>query len=679
VHISVALFHEGPMRFTNTDRCVECGNPEVRSSKITAKWKLDAKGHPPDIEDYWFCSDGCYERALREYLPSEFSPGKSFTDHPDWKNVVSKLEDEDERYGCPSEETVKEAVESFSKNWSKEKKSVEWQACNDLQSRLWAESKVLRDAAHEKYMEKEWRAPIRKYEAETAAYVAEITADHAAWAERKRERTIPEHIRFEHTHILGPQGSGKTTLLQHLFLEDITKNADPPAYIIIDPKGLLTDRISRLDVFNPSSGRLRDRLIIIDPAHSPALNMFHQKVRPEILNRVIEMFSYIFSSANARITQRQSIPFGFVVRLVFWMGGDLNTLMDVLEDDEKKRKFAPQIAQFCDADPTGAARRFFDNDFYNKSFAATREQIRTRLFEIVAHPELAKMFLAPANNLNLFDCMQQRKIVLVNTNDALIGTVGSQFLGRYVIAMAMNAVMSRYFVPDKTKWTPVFLMADEFQEYADEDHTPRFLRMVREYKMGVIMAHQQMHCPEFNDSIRSAVSSSAIKYAASPEAADLSYMARDLRCEPSFLRQQEVRDGNAHFACFVRGIQIHHPFEISVSVKNMEAQPQMSNETHQWMLAHNAAALSGFSPASFPEEEEPLFDNEPSHDPEPGMTPFHTIEAHDRKTRPLTLKRDPAERTTTGISVERRAPEPKRHQFRPSSTDDDLTKPKKGW
>ena len=47
--------------------------------------------------------------------------------------------------------------------------------------------------------------------------------------------------------------------------------------VIIDSQGDMLRAISRLDLFNPEHGALRDRLIIVDPTdvdHPPALNMF---------------------------------------------------------------------------------------------------------------------------------------------------------------------------------------------------------------------------------------------------------------------------------------------------------------------------------------------------------------------------------------------------------------------
>jgi len=406
-------------------------------------------------------------------------------------------------------------------------------------------------------------------------------------------------FRFEHTHILGPTGSGKTTLIQQIILDDLAK-PDPPAMVIIDPKGLLIDRLSHLDVFNRENGRLKDRLIIVDPSHDPppALNMFDapknaafsDTQRARVINHLIETFSYIFSSTESRLTQRQSIPFSYVVRLIFSMSGDINTLMDVLEDNPKAPAFAAQIQQLAAAND--GARRFFQNDFYSSAFSETRQQIKTRLHEIIAKPELMAMFAAPQCKLDIFDCIQNRKIVLVNTAMSQLGTKGSQLLGRYIISMTLNAAFSRFAVP-KTQWNPAYLIIDEFQDFADEDKTPELMRLAREYNLGVVLAHQGMHVKELNESLRTSISTNTtIKYCASPEGVDISYMARDLRCDPSLLRDQTKTSTHARFACFVRGFLDKHPVSITLPFGNISREPQMSDAAHHRLLIQNRERVS---------------------------------------------------------------------------------------
>ena len=75
---------------------------------------------------------------------------------------------------------------------------------------------------------------------------------------------IPDAVRFEHTHVIGGTGHGKTTLLQDQIVADLSR-PDPPAMVVVDPKGIMVRRIQQLALFDPDTGPLSERLIIINP------------------------------------------------------------------------------------------------------------------------------------------------------------------------------------------------------------------------------------------------------------------------------------------------------------------------------------------------------------------------------------------------------------------------------
>ncbi|MBP0574180.1 hypothetical protein J8J27_26110, partial [Mycobacterium tuberculosis] len=70
-------------------------------------------------------------------------------------------------------------------------------------------------------------------------------------------------------HLLAPTGWGKTQTLQHVIYHDIT-GPNPPALVIIEPKGDMVATIQRLKLFTHQP----DRLVVSDPELDPALNMF---------------------------------------------------------------------------------------------------------------------------------------------------------------------------------------------------------------------------------------------------------------------------------------------------------------------------------------------------------------------------------------------------------------------
>ena len=118
--------------------------------------------------------------------------------------------------------------------------------------------------------------------------------------------------------------------------------------VIIDPKGLMVERLQSLDVFNPDTGRLKDRLIIVDPTSDPppALNMFHaaskwnqiwsDDQRRRIENQAIGTFAFVFFEYRLYATDKQKTAFS-AVRLMFGMESTILTLVDLMDDSDANR------------------------------------------------------------------------------------------------------------------------------------------------------------------------------------------------------------------------------------------------------------------------------------------------------------------------------------------------------
>ena len=547
--------------------------------------EMQCDPHKSKIEDY-FCSPACLEKTIQHQIDigdyGLFNAARqkelAITDIYDecWGKYHKEQREREQRYEkllAEKRADYKKRMEAIEERVEKEYRR--W--CKDYDVAALENEEM--DAREELLTQKQFDKDYEAGEKEHGKFL-----EVEAFQEALKPQPLPQHIRYEHTHILGPSGSGKTSLIQQLILDDI-RTLDPlPAYVIIDPKGMMVERLSRLQ-------SIKDDIIFIDPTKYPlpALDMFNEPVyrvdeqqRARIRNNLIEAFAYIFSTANAKLTQRQSIPFGYVVRLVFFMGGNIDTLMDILEDNAKERRFYPAMQKLGEQDR--GARRFFDTDFYSTGFGETRQQIKTRLYEIISRPELMAMFAAGENRLSMFDCLQKCKIVLVNTAMPQLGSTASQLLGRYFISMTLNAAFARFAIP-REHWTPAYLIIDEFQDFADEEMTPRMLRLAREYNLGVVIAHQNMYCAELNDNIRNAISTNtSIKYAASPEGGDLNYMARDMRCEPDFLKTMTKHGNIAKFACYVRGMNLTHPFVYDVELGYIDRWNKMPIDVHNRLM-----------------------------------------------------------------------------------------------
>lgn len=418
--------------------------------------------------------------------------------------------------------------------------------------------------------------------------------------------------RFEHMHIVAGSGHGKTQTLQHLIMADL-KRPDPPGIVIIDSQGDMIRKISRLALFN---GTLRDKLIIIDPKdieHPPALNMFDVNLgrlrkygtadREQILNGIIELYEYFFGSLlGAELTQKQSLIFRYLARLMIHIpAATIRTMIELMDDTKPYR-------QVIEGLPDGI-RLFFEREFNDSSYFDTRKQIKRRLYGIVENQTFDRMFSAPRNRIDIPSALNEGKIVLVSTaKDFLKG--GSSILGRYFIALTLQAALERAAIPENQR-RPAYLYIDEAAEYFD-DNIDNLLTQARKYKLGLILAHQYLD--QLSSGLRPSIAANTtIKLAGGVSDQDAHAMSRDMRTTPAFILQQRKQAASTQFACYVRNLT---PSALSLSVPfgTMEAEPVMADDGYRSLLAVNRRKVSAVAS----DEANPPYDGE-----EPIITLHH--------------------------------------------------------
>ncbi len=135
---------------------------------------------------------------------------------------------------------------------------------------------------------------------------------------------------------------------------------------------------------------------------------------------------------------------------------DGRRIMRLMEDG---KPFKPHMEKL-----EGSARYFFETEFFHPSFAATKKQILKRLWGVLSTPAFERMFAQEANKLDLFEAMNEGKIILISTAKDLLKSDGSALLGRFFIAMLAQAALERSTIPAEDR-TPTFVYVDEAQEY----------------------------------------------------------------------------------------------------------------------------------------------------------------------------------------------------------------------
>lgn len=425
----------------------------------------------------------------------------------------------------------------------------------------------------------------------------------------------PLESRFEHCHIIGGTGHGKTQLMQRMILDDLTAaRTDGRSVVVIDSQGDMINKLIRLDLFAPDvPDSLADRLVLIDPSdieHPAALNLFDPHLdraetyapvdRERVLNGVVELYETFFGEMlGAELTQKQGVVFRYLARLMITLpGATIRTLMAVMEDGVRFRPY-------MDALP-GSAKHFFATEFFSPAFAATKKQILRRLWGVLSTPAFERMFVQPENKLDLYQAMNEGKIILVSTAKDLLKTDGSALLGRFFIAMIAQAALERSVIPREDR-TPTFVYIDEAQEYFGDD-VETILTQARKYRVGLTLAHQTLD--QLSPRLRAALhANTSFKLAGGVSARDARALADELHTTADAIEGVRRRRDRSDFMAWLKN-ETPTAIRLTTPLGVLERQPTLSDDAFDQLMAMNRARYGGdralTTPESPPVETAPL-------------------------------------------------------------------------
>lgn len=410
--------------------------------------------------------------------------------------------------------------------------------------------------------------------------------------------TIPEAVRFEHCHILGGTGHGKTQLLQHLIHEDLEAACSSMrSVVVIDSQGDLIDTLLHLECFSPESpGSLADRLVVIDPTdieHPPALNLFDANLsrvegysaldRERIIAGTTELYEYLFRSVfGAELTQKQGVVFSYLARLLLSIpNATIATFRDLLENGEPYREYMRAL--------DGSAAHFFETEFFDRSFSATKQQLRRRLWGVFANPTLERMFSHPTSKLDLFAETNRGAIILIHTAKDILKQTGCEVAGRFFLALLGQAALERAALPIRER-TPTFVYVDEAHDYFDEQ-IEGILNQARKYNVGLTLAHQNLD--QLQPKLRATLAAStSIKLAGGVSAKDARGLAEDMHCSPTFIQEMRKRRTETEFAGYIKNIT-PQALRIAVPLGSVEALPRLSDTEYEELREANRERYCG--------------------------------------------------------------------------------------
>jgi hypothetical protein len=420
----------------------------------------------------------------------------------------------------------------------------------------------------------------------------------------KYQLLSPE-TRFEHMHIVAGSGHGKTQLIQQLVLDDLHALLEGRGSIVImDSQGDLINNILHLKMLE----KLSDRLVIVDPHdidNPPALNLFDigkgylgdqsiSRVDREMLyNSAVDLYDYVFGALlGAELTSRQGMIFKFLARLMLVIpNATIYTLMDLVRHPEMSKPYHSRL------DPL--TKMFFEQEFSSKIYDDTRAQIQTRLYTVLASSStLAGMFTHERNMVKIGKAMNTGSLIVINTAKDLLKQEGCEILGRFFIALIMQATVERAVIPtDRRRSTFVFI--DEAQDYFDA-RLRGLLEQARKFKVGMILAHQNLD--QLTPGLKATLmANTTTKIAGGLSTKDVREMAAEIGCEPEIFAEARKDAKESRFIWTIRNQR--EPSVLHVPLGLMERQPRLEPGAYARILDENRKRISAppASPHKIPE------------------------------------------------------------------------------
>jgi hypothetical protein len=463
------------------------------------------------------------------------------------------------------------------------------------------------------------------------------TNDHAGRTVQVRLNT---EQRVRHTHIIGASGTGKSTLLFNLIQQDI-ENGEGLA--VLDPHGDLIDRV--LGVIPPE--RMND-VVLLDPTDEEFFVGFnvllaHSDFEKNLLaSDLVSVFRRLSTSWGDQLNS--VLNNAILAFLESSEGGTLSDLRRFLLDAEFRNRFLETVH---DPDIVFYWRKAFPQLGGNKSIGP----VLTRLDTFLSPKPIRYLVSQKANKLDFADMLDNGKIFLAKMPQGQMGKENSFLLGSLLVSKLQQLAMSRQRVSQELR--------RNFWCYIDEFHsfiTPSMAEILagaRKYRVGLILAHQELHQLQRDAEVASAMANCATRIvfrvgdndAHALEKGFSSFVAKDL---------QNLDTGEA----IARIERSDGDFNLSIPLPK-EVDPAQASETRQRVITASrekyatprdeieaaffqASKVEPVAPPKRPIEKtvEPLkveLIPEPIIEPPPQAEPSPPPVAETRKARPLPM------------------------------------------
>ena len=298
--------------------------------------------------------------------------------------------------------------------------------------------------------------------------------------------------RVRHAYVIGASGTGKSTFLFNLIRQDI-ENGQGVA--VLDPHGDLVEKICGIVPEN----RIND-VVLLDPSDEEFSIGFN------ILSAHSDLEKNLLASDLVSIFQRLSTSWGDQMGSVFnnailaflesRKGGSLADLRRFLIEPAFRNQFLESVS---DPDIVYYWKKAFPTLAGNKSVGS----VLTRLDTFLSPKPIRYMVSQRENRLDFADIMNSGKIFLAKLSQGKMGRENSYLMGSLLVAKFQQAAMGRQTMLEKDRRN-FWLHIDEFHNFITPSMA-EILTGARKYRVGMVLAHQEVRQLHKESDVASAV------------------------------------------------------------------------------------------------------------------------------------------------------------------------------
>jgi hypothetical protein len=316
-------------------------------------------------------------------------------------------------------------------------------------------------------------------------------------AGQQSEVRLSTEQRSQHTYVIGASGTGKSTFMFNLIYQDL-RNGEGLG--VVDPHGDLVDRI--LGIIPEE--RIED-VILFDPTDE------EYSVGFNILSAHSDLERNLLASDLVSAFQRLSTSWGDQLNAVLNnailaflesnRGGTLSDLQRFLIDPEFRNSFLKSVR---DPEIVYYWQKAFPQLGGNKSIGP----VLTRLNDFLAQKRIRHIVSQRENRLDFANIIDTGKIFLAKLPKGLIGDKNAFLLGSLLVSKFQQTAMSRQRLAAEQR-RDYWLYLDEFPNFITSSMA-EILSGVRKYRLGLILAHQELHQLQKDSSVASAALSNPL-------------------------------------------------------------------------------------------------------------------------------------------------------------------------